>query len=67
MKLLLGFVIGLLLMPLLAFFYIRFGYAPVATAAPPLPMERTITHMALNARVSKEAPGNSPIQPTEMK
>lgn len=57
----LGFLLGLVLLPLLVFFYVRFGYAPVATAAPALPLERAITHMALNARIAKEAPANSPV------
>jgi thiosulfate dehydrogenase len=56
MKFLLGIVVGLLIVPVLAYFYVVRGYAPVATAASPLPFERTIAHMALDARVNKEAP-----------
>src|SRR5579863_550974 len=55
-KFLLGLIIGVLIIPAIAYFYIRSGSMPVATAAPPLPMERKIAHMALNARVDKEAP-----------
>lgn len=60
-----GLVVGIVLLPLFALVYVREGYAPVATASPELPMEHKITHMALEARVSKEAPGNAPIGPTE--
>lgn len=56
MRFLLGLVIGIVLIPLLAYIYIREGYAPVATAAPPFPLERKLAHMALDARIEKEAP-----------
>jgi thiosulfate dehydrogenase len=65
MKFLFGVVVGLLILPVLAYLYLRLGYAPVATAAPPLPLEKTITGMALNARIAKEAPAESPISATE--
>jgi thiosulfate dehydrogenase len=60
-----GFIIGFVLLPVLAFFYVFFGYAPVATAGPPLPLERYMAHLALNARIHKEMPKASPVQPTE--
>jgi len=41
--------------------YIALGLAPVATASAPLPFEKLITGIALNARVNKEAPKSSPI------
>lgn len=41
--------------------YVGLGWAPVATASAPLPFEKLITGMALNARVRKEAPKASPI------
>ena len=37
------------------------GLAPVATASAPLPFEKLITGIALNARVRKEAPKAAPI------
>ena len=40
------------------------GFAPVATAAPPLPFEKLMASLALKARVSKEAPKEAPFQPT---
>lgn len=65
MKFLFGFVVGLVILPVFAFVYLRLGYAPVATSAPPLPLEKTITGMALDARVAKEAPTESPVPATE--
>ncbi len=65
MKFLLGLIIGILLLPLLAFAYLRLGYAPVATAAPPLPLERTLAHMALNAAVDKQAPKQAAVPADE--
>ncbi len=64
-KCIVGFIVGLVLLPVLAFFYVYFGYAPVATAGPPLPLERYMAHLALNARIRREAPKESPVQPTE--
>ncbi len=56
MRFFLGLIVGILLIPVCVYFYVRFGYAPVATAAPPFPMERKLAHMALDARIDKEAP-----------
>jgi thiosulfate dehydrogenase len=64
-KFVIGLVIGLIILPLGAFLYIYFGYAPVATASSPLPLERKLASMALNARISREAPKESPIPATE--
>lgn len=64
-KSIIGFIVGLVLLPVVAFFYVYFGYAPVATAGPPLPLDRYMAHLALNARVHREAAKESPVQPTE--
>lgn len=64
-KLILGFVVGLVVLPLFGLLYFRFGYAPVATASSPLPFEKQLAHMALNARIHKEAPKNSPLAASE--
>jgi mono/diheme cytochrome c family protein len=61
----LGFLIGLILLPLCGLLYFRFGYAPVATASSPLPFEKKLASMALNARIAKEAPKSVPIQATD--
>jgi thiosulfate dehydrogenase len=60
-----GFVIGILLLPLCAFIYIWLGYAPVATAAPPLPLERWLASAALKARISREAPRQAAVPASE--
>jgi len=62
---LLGLLAGVILVPLLIFCYLRLGYAPVATAAPPLPLEKNVVSMALRARLSKEAPHDVPIPVTD--
>jgi len=64
-KWLLGFVFGLLAVLLGALACCGLGLAPVATSAPPLPMERLLAGMALHARIAKEAPTQAPIQPDE--
>jgi thiosulfate dehydrogenase len=62
MRLVLVFVIGVIVLPLFGWLYFRFGYAPVATASSPMPFEKRLAHMALNARIWREAPKNSPLQ-----
>jgi len=61
----LGFVSALALIAVAGFAFVGLGLAPVATSSPPLPFERLITGIALDARVSKEAPTSSPIQPSD--
>jgi len=61
----LGFVSAFILIGIAGFAYIELGLAPVATSSPPLPFERLITGIALDARISKEAPTTSPIQPSD--
>jgi thiosulfate dehydrogenase len=41
------------------------GLAPAAAGDPPLPLEKTVTQMALRARISKEPPGTMMISPNE--
>ncbi len=60
-----SFVVGLIILPLGALIYLRFGYAPVATAAPPLPLERWLASSALKARIRMGAPKQSPIPASE--
>ncbi len=65
MRFFLGILFGLLLVVVSVYCYFRFGYAPVATAAPPIPFEIRLAHMALNARIDKDAPKNAPFQASE--
>ena len=65
LRIVFAFLIGLIILPLFGWLYFRFGYAPVATASAPIPFEKQLAHMALNARIEKEAPKNSPVQAAE--
>ena len=56
-----GFIAALILIAAGGLGYVSLGLAPVATASAPLPFEKLITGIALNARVNKEAPKSSPI------
>ncbi len=60
-----GFVAGLATLPVLGYLYLHFGLAPVATSAAPMPMERSLARTALHAAIDRNAPKDSPIQPTE--
>jgi thiosulfate dehydrogenase len=62
---LLGLLVGLLVLPAAVYVCLWSGLAPVATAAPPLPLERRLARMALHARMDKEMPAQSPIPATE--
>jgi mono/diheme cytochrome c family protein len=64
-KVLVAFIVGVIILPLCGWLYFRFGYAPVATASSPMPFEKRLAHMALNARIDKEAPKTSPVQATD--
>jgi mono/diheme cytochrome c family protein len=54
MRVLLGMVLGILVVGAGVFLYFRQGYAPVATAAPPMPFEEPVAEAALHARMVKE-------------
>jgi thiosulfate dehydrogenase len=62
---LLGVLIGVILIPVAGFLYVKLGFMQVATSAPPLPFERMLAHTALDARISKEAPAQSPVPASE--
>ncbi len=63
--LLLGFVLGIALVCAGAYLYFSLGFAPVATAAPPMPFEEKMANMALHARIAKEAPSGVPVPADE--
>lgn len=60
-----GLILGLIAVPAAVYFYFSSGNAPVATAADPMPFERTFARMALHARLEKEMPKSVPIQADE--
>ena len=64
MRFVLGLVVGIMLFPLGLMAYLYYGNVPVAVADAPLWMERTISHHGLHARIDREAPRGSPIEPS---
>lgn len=62
---LLGFLLGVIIVPIAGILYFQFGLAPVATAASPMPLERLLANSALHAAIGRSAPKDSPIQATE--
>lgn len=51
--LVLGILLGILLVGAGVYLYFSTGQAPVAVTAPPMPLERKIAHMSLNAYLDK--------------
>lgn len=64
-RFLLGLVLGLILLPAAAWYWLGHGNPPVAVTDSPFPMERQIAGGALHNRIDKEAPANSPVQANE--
>jgi thiosulfate dehydrogenase len=64
-KFLIGLILGLIAFPVCVYFYFSSGSAPVATAAPPMPFEKTLAHMAMHARMDKEIPKSVPVAADE--
>ncbi len=48
-----------------AWIYFGTGMAPVATSAPPMPLETTFAKMALHARIQREMPKAAPLAADE--
>ncbi len=61
MKFIIGFLLGLLALPVAGFFYLKGGGMPTATGAPPLPFERWIASTALHARMKNELPKDTAV------
>jgi thiosulfate dehydrogenase len=64
MKFVIVLVIGLLLVPIGAFFYLHYGNPPVAVADSPFLFEKQIVHAPLHDRIAKDMPKSVPIQAT---
>lgn len=64
-KFIFGVIVGLVIIPLGVYIYFSTGTAPVATAAPPMPFEKTFARMALHARLDKEMPKSSSVAADE--
>lgn len=65
MKFVIGFVLGLVVVPALLYFYLVGGSAPVATTDPDMPFESYLARKAQHVRIDKDMPKNVPIQPSE--
>jgi thiosulfate dehydrogenase len=62
MKFVSGLIIGAALVPIAFCLYMRSGRAPVATSAPPMPMEAMLANSALHAKLREEAPKTVPLR-----
>lgn len=62
MRFLFGLIVGLLILPLGAFVYLRVGHPPVAVADQPFPLEKQIVRAPLAARIDEEMPRSAPIE-----
>ncbi len=60
-----GFVLAFLILAGGCLYYFSSGMAPVATADPPMPFERKLAHMALNAHIEKQPVTQSPVAADE--
>jgi mono/diheme cytochrome c family protein len=64
-RILLGIVLGVILVPVAVLAWLHYGKVPVAVADPPLPQERLITSVPLDARIDRELIKNPPVQANE--
>jgi thiosulfate dehydrogenase len=65
LRFILGFVLGLAIVPVIAYLYLTGGSAPVATTDSDMPFERFIVRKALHARLTRDMPKNVPIEANE--
>ncbi len=65
MKFLFGLIVGMVLVPLAFYLYMRSGRAPVATYEAAMPMEEMLAKAALHARLRAAAPKAVPIPADE--
>jgi mono/diheme cytochrome c family protein len=64
-RLLLGVLLGIVLLPIAILGWLRFGAVPVVVADSPLPQERMLTGIPLQARINRELVKSPVIQPNE--
>ena len=60
-----GLIFGLAAVSICLFAYFATGFAPVATSAAPMPLERMLAKLALHARIGREMPKSAPIAANE--
>jgi len=61
MKFILGMIVGIIFVASAGVAYLRLGFAPVATSARGIPLEKTLAGWALEARIEKEMPKIVPL------
>ena len=49
-------ILGWIVLPVIGFLYLRFGYVPVAVNGPVIPFEDLLAGAAVQARIAREAP-----------
>jgi len=64
-KFILGFITAILFTGAAAYSYFALGLAPVATAAPPIPLETTLAKMSLHKAMAREQARRVPITASE--
>jgi len=64
-KFVIGLILGVLVVPVVVYFYFASGSAPVATSAPEMPFEHMLAQKALHARMDKEMPKSVPMSADE--
>jgi mono/diheme cytochrome c family protein len=64
-RILFGIVLGVLLLPLATWYWLKHGNPPVAVADSPLPFERQITSVPLHTRIDRETPATVPVTANE--
>ncbi len=63
-RFILGLLLGLIALPVAAWGWLRFGNPPVAVRDPRLPAEQQIVQVPLNARIDREMPAKSSLDPS---
>ena len=61
---LLGLLLGLLVLPIGAWWWLRYGNPPVAVTDPRLPFEKQIVSVPLHARIDREMPTHAAMDPS---
>jgi thiosulfate dehydrogenase len=61
---LIGLILGLLLLPVGAAAWFRWGHPPVAVADKPFPFEKLIVNVPLHARIDREMPAHAAMSAT---
>lgn len=60
-----GFVLGILVLPICGYIFIWMGRMPVATAGPPLPFEAWVATTSLKSTITRQAPREAAFPATE--